>query len=232
MLSYHQSSKANQKEKSDRKIIEQATSRLTVADTAESTLQYLSLWPDSKGHDAGDISPQPLPVSPSMILLTLQMRSVMMRPIASQGLLGPLATVEATMGARERTMTAPSNTWENTCTHARTYARTHKHTPGYCYVWSLHWGHTEVWHWGNDIAVKGAPERLIETNRTFGSLPLLCSLCNPIFPTPQSWTPSVTERGTEMETENRLQTGWNGRKQGQFKWSTEWDYMIEAEDAG
>lgn len=56
-------------------------------------------------------SPPPLhPLSPSMILLTLQMRSVTMRPMASQGLLGPLATVEATMGARERTMTAPSNT--------------------------------------------------------------------------------------------------------------------------
>ena len=52
------------------------------------------------------------PASPSMILLTLQMRRVMMRLMASQGLLGPLATVEATMGARDSTMTAPSNTWK------------------------------------------------------------------------------------------------------------------------
>lgn len=64
--------------------------------------------------DTYQYPPQPSPLSPSIILLTLQMRSVMMRPMASQGLLGPLATVEATMGARERTMTAPSNTWENT----------------------------------------------------------------------------------------------------------------------
>lgn len=47
---------------------------------------------------------------PSMILFTLQMRRVMMRLMASQGLLGPLATVEATIGARESTITAPSNT--------------------------------------------------------------------------------------------------------------------------
>lgn len=46
-----------------------------------------------------------------MILLTLQMRRVMMRLMASQGLLGPLATVEATMGASDSTMTAPSNTY-------------------------------------------------------------------------------------------------------------------------
>lgn len=45
-----------------------------------------------------------------MILLTLQMRRVMMRLMASHGLLGPLATVEATMGASDNTMTAPSNT--------------------------------------------------------------------------------------------------------------------------
>lgn len=50
--------------------------------------------------------------SPSMILFTLQMRRVMMRLMASQGLLGPLATVEATMGASDSTMTAPSNTWQ------------------------------------------------------------------------------------------------------------------------
>lgn len=48
---------------------------------------------------------------PSMILLTLQMRSVMMRLMASQGLLGPLATVDATIGARDSTITAPSNTF-------------------------------------------------------------------------------------------------------------------------
>lgn len=132
------------KKKREKKIIEQATSRLNVADTAESTLQYLSLWPDSKGRDAGDVSPpQPFPVSPSMILLTLQMRSVMMRPIASQGLLGPLATVEATMGARERTMTAPSNTWENPCTRKHT----HTHTRAYCYFCSFHSGMTlREWH--------------------------------------------------------------------------------------
>lgn len=47
-----------------------------------------------------------------MILLILQMRKVMMRLMASQGLLGPLATVEATMGASDSTMTAPSNTWK------------------------------------------------------------------------------------------------------------------------
>lgn len=54
--------------------------------------------------------PPPHDGLPSMILLTLQMRRVMMRLMASQGLLGPLATVEATMGARDSTMTAPSNT--------------------------------------------------------------------------------------------------------------------------
>ena len=163
-----------------------------MADTAESSLRYLSLWPDSKGQDAGDISPQPLPASPSMILLTLQMRSVMMRPIASQGLLGPLATVEATMGARERTMTAPSNTWENTQTYTHTLTDTVT-----VYVAS-----TVLWHWGNDTAVKGAPSN--RTNGTHGSLPLLCSLCNPISPTPRSWTPSEIDRGTEMETKSRL----------------------------
>lgn len=43
--------------KGEKKIIEQTTSRFNVADTAESTLQYLSLWPDSKGQDTGDNSP-------------------------------------------------------------------------------------------------------------------------------------------------------------------------------
>lgn len=46
-----------------------------------------------------------------MILFTLQMRRVMIRLMASQGLLGPLATVEATMGAKDKMMIAPSNTW-------------------------------------------------------------------------------------------------------------------------
>lgn len=34
-----------------------------------------------------------------------------MRLMASQGLRGPLATVDATIGAKDRTITAPSNTW-------------------------------------------------------------------------------------------------------------------------
>lgn len=59
------------------------------------------------------------PASPSMILLTLQMRRVMMRLMASQGLLGPLATVEATMGARDSTMTAPSNTCKFQITYVK-----------------------------------------------------------------------------------------------------------------
>lgn len=52
--------------------------------------------------------------SPSMILFTLHIRSVIIRLIASQGLLGPLATVEATIGAKDKIMTAPSNTWRKT----------------------------------------------------------------------------------------------------------------------
>lgn len=61
---------------------------------------------------AGDAcSPEVSPHSPSMILFTLQMRRVMIRLMASQGLLGPLATVEATMGAKDKMMIAPSNTW-------------------------------------------------------------------------------------------------------------------------
>lgn len=35
-----------------------------------------------------------------------------MRLMASQGLLGPLATVDATIGAKDRMITAPSNTCE------------------------------------------------------------------------------------------------------------------------
>jgi len=46
-----------------------------------------------------------------MILFTLHIRNVIIRLIASHGLLGPLATVEATIGAKDRIMTAPSNTW-------------------------------------------------------------------------------------------------------------------------
>lgn len=49
--------------------------------------------------------------SPSTTLFTRQMRSMTRRLMASQGLLGPLATVEATMGAKDRMITAPSNTW-------------------------------------------------------------------------------------------------------------------------
>ena len=79
---------------------------------------YFLLPPQSFHPGAG---PAPvLPLSPSMILLTLQMRRVMMRLMASQGLLGPLATEEATMGARDNTMTAPSNTWGWTHTHTHT----------------------------------------------------------------------------------------------------------------
>ena len=73
-----------------------------------------SLWGEScqlSGDKRRLTEPHPAwPVSPSMILLTLQIRRVMMRLMASQGLLGPLATVEATMGAKDSTMTAPSNT--------------------------------------------------------------------------------------------------------------------------
>lgn len=50
------------------------------------------------------------PHSPSMILFTLHIRSVMIRLMASHGLLGPLATVEATIGAKDKMMIAPSNT--------------------------------------------------------------------------------------------------------------------------
>lgn len=57
-----------------------------------------------------------------MILFTLHIRRVMMRLMASQGLLGPLATVEATIGARESTMTAPSNTWVKHTTQGSTVA--------------------------------------------------------------------------------------------------------------
>lgn len=47
---------------------------------------------------------------PSIIRLTLQILRVIMRLIASHGLLGPLATVDATMGAKDKMITAPSNT--------------------------------------------------------------------------------------------------------------------------
>lgn len=50
------------------------------------------------------------PHSPSMILFTLHIRRVMIRLMASHGLLGPLATVEATIGAKDKIMIAPSNT--------------------------------------------------------------------------------------------------------------------------
>lgn len=86
---------------------------LTVKDMTQRRLHSSTLCTPS-------IYPQAHPASPSMILLTLQMRRAMMRPIASQGLLGPLATVEATMGARDRTMTAPSNTY--TQAHAQILA--------------------------------------------------------------------------------------------------------------
>lgn len=45
-----------------------------------------------------------------MTLFTRQIRSMMMRLMASQGLLGPLATVDATIGAKDRMITAPSKT--------------------------------------------------------------------------------------------------------------------------
>lgn len=51
------------------------------------------------------------PHSPSMILFTLHILRVMIRLMASHGLLGPLATVEATIGAKDKIMIAPSNTW-------------------------------------------------------------------------------------------------------------------------
>lgn len=47
---------------------------------------------------------------PSIILLTLQILSVIIRLMASQGLFGPLATVDATIGAKDKMITAPSNT--------------------------------------------------------------------------------------------------------------------------
>lgn len=67
---------------------------------------------------------------------------------------------------------------------------------------------TVVWHWGNDTAVKGAPRT--RTNRTHGSLPLLCSLCSPISPTPRSWTPSETDR--DGDREQVTHTWWDGRQ--------------------
>lgn len=45
-----------------------------------------------------------------MILFTRQIRNMMMRLMASQGLLGPFATVDATIGAKDKMITAPSNT--------------------------------------------------------------------------------------------------------------------------
>lgn len=50
--------------------------------------------------------------SPSITLFTRQIRNIMMRLMASQGLRGPLATVDATIGAKDRMITAPSNTCE------------------------------------------------------------------------------------------------------------------------
>lgn len=47
-----------------------------------------------------------------MTLFTRQIRSMIMRLMASQGLLGPLATVDATIGAKDKMITAPSNTCE------------------------------------------------------------------------------------------------------------------------
>ena len=50
-----------------------------------------------------------------------------MRLMASHGLLGPLATVEATIGANESTITAPSNTYiQHTNTHAQSSKQLNK----------------------------------------------------------------------------------------------------------
>lgn len=140
----------------------------------------VSMWPDSKGQDAGDIR---LPAPPSLTIDDPLDPPDAQCDDETDGVPGAAGAVGHCGGHHG----GQREDDDSSIKHLREKNKinTHTHT---AYVCS-----TVVWHWGNDTAVKGAPSN--RTNGTHGSLPLLCSLCNPISPTPRSWTPS--ERQTE-----------------------------------